>query len=103
MHVILGIFKRKSKTKITKKEKNNLLFLLLEDIKQDNNYNIQGRIDKIKELLKDLGVEKEKIDINKEVYSDEYIEEIFYILNVPSKVLNKFTYKKIKKIWDRLE
>ena len=99
----MSIFKKKEKTKITDKEKNVLLFLLLNDITNDNSsLTIKSRIQKIIELLQDLGVVKERLDLNKNKPSDELVEEIFYNLNVPSQDMSKHDYKVYKRIYDRL-
>ena len=99
----MSIFKKKEKTKITDKEKNVLLFLLLNDTTNDNSsLTIKSRIQKIIELLQDLGVIKERLDLNKNKPSDELVEEIFYNLNVPSQDMSKHDYKVYKRIYDRL-
>lgn len=99
----MSIFKKKERTKITDKEKNILLFLLLKDITNDNSLlTIKSRVQKVIELLEDLGVTKERLDLNKVKPSDEFVEEIFYNLNVPSQDMSKHDYKIYKRIYDRL-
>lgn len=99
----MSIFKKKEKTRITEKEKKILLFLLLNDIMNDPSIlTIKSRIQKVIELLEDLGVTKERLDLNKNKPSDELVEEIFYNLNVPSQDMAKHDYKVYKKIYDRL-
>ena len=99
----MGFFKKKEKTKITLKEKNVLLYLLLNDIQK--NYDIitiNSQMTKVKEILNDLGIHKEVINCNKEKLSDELVQSIYDYCNYPSKVLNKFMYKQWKKIFDKL-
>lgn len=99
----MQFFKKKEKTKITLKEKNVLLYLLLNDIQNDTSpLTMKSRIQKIIELLHDLGIDKERIDLNKEKPSDELVEEIFYNLNCPSKDMSKYNYKVYRKIFDKL-
>lgn len=99
----MQFFKKKEKTKITLKEKNVLLYLLLNDIQNDTSpLTMKSRIQKIIELLHDLGIDKERIDLNKEKPSDELVEEIFYNLNCPSKDMSKHDYKVYRKIFDKL-
>lgn len=99
----MQFFKKKEKTKITLKEKNVLLYLLLNDIQNDTSpLTMKSRIQKIIELLHDLGIDKERIDLNKEKPSDELVEEIFYNLNCPSKDMSKHNYEVYRKIFDKL-
>lgn len=99
----MSIFRKKERTKITDKEKNILLFLLLKDIVNDNSsLTLKSRIQKIIELLQDLGITKERLDLNKIKPSDELVEEIFYNLNVPSQDMSKYDYKIYKRIYDKL-
>jgi hypothetical protein len=101
----MKLFKKKKGNKpkaITKNEKISLIYLILDDIKNDSDFNLEGRIDKVKELLKDIEV-FDTTNIEKCNLSNEYIEELFYILNQPSKLMKKDEYKKVKKVWDKLE
>ena len=99
----MQFFKKKEKTKITLKEKNILLYLLLNDIQNDASpLTMRSRVQKIIELLHDLGIDKERIDLNKENPSDELVEEIFYNLNCPSKDMSKHDYKIYNRIFDKL-
>lgn len=99
----MQFFKKKEKTKITLKEKNVLLYLLLNDIQNDTSpLTMKSRIQKIIELLHDLGIDKERIDLNKEKPSDELVEEIFYNLNCPSKDMSKHDYKVYSRIYNKL-
>ena len=99
----MGFFKKKEKTKITLKEKNVLLYLLLNDIQNDTSpFTIRSRVQKIIELLHDLGIDKERIDLNKQKPSDELVEEIFYNLKCPSKDMSKHDYKVYSRLFDKL-
>lgn len=99
----MGFFKKKQKTKITLEEKNVLLYLLLNDIQNDTSaLTIRSRVQKIIELLHDLGIDKERIDLNKQKPSDELVEEIFYNLNCPSKDMSRHDYKIYRRIFDKL-
>ena len=99
----MNFFKKKQKTKITLKEKNVLLYLLLNDIQNDTSpFTIRSRVQKIIELLHDLGINKERIDLNKQKPSDELVEEIFYNLNCPSKDMSKHDYKVYSRLFDKL-
>ncbi|WP_291626202.1 hypothetical protein [Clostridium sp.] len=99
----MGLFKKKERTQITLKEKNVLLYLLLNDVQNDTSpLTIRSRVQKIIELLHDLGIDKERIDLNKERPSDEFTEEIFYNLNCPSKDMSRHDYKVYRRIYDKL-
>ena len=99
----MQFFKKKQKTKITLKEKNVLLYLLLNEIQNDTSpLTIRSRVQKIIELLHDLGIDKQRIDLNKQKPSDELVEEIFYNLNCPSKDMSRHDYKVYRKIYDKL-
>ena len=99
----MQFFKKKQKTKITLKEKNVLLYLLLNDIQNDASpFTIRSRVQKIIELLHDLGIDKERIDLNKQKPSDELVEEIVYNLNCPSKDMSKHDYKVYSRLFDKL-
>ena len=99
----MGFFKKKQKTKITLEEKNVLLYLLLNDIQNDTStLTIRSRVQKIIELLHDLGIDKKRIDLNKQKPSDELTEEIFYNLNCPSKDMSRHDYKIYRKVFDKL-
>ena len=99
----MQFFKKKEKTKITLKEKNVLLYLLLNDIQNDTSpFTIRSRVQKIIELLHDLGIDKERIDLNKQKPSDELVEEIFYNLNCPCKDMSKHDSKVYSRLFDKL-
>ena len=99
----MQFFKKKQKTKITLKEKNVLLYLLLNDIQNDTSpFTIRSRVQKIIELLHDLGIDKQRIDLNKQKPSDELVEEIFYNLNCPSKDMRRHDDKVYSRLFDKL-
>ena len=87
---------------LTKTEKISLIYLLLEDIKQDKDFNLDSRINRIKELLKEIEIH-DTTNIKDCNLSDDYILEIFYIMNQPSLLMTKEEYKKIRKRWNTLE